>query len=433
MLDGKTYTDKATETLKATGHAYELTGWSWTGYTEAEAVFTCKNDASHVMTAEAEIEPVRTEPTADNDGKIVYTATVEFENNIYTDKKTEVLPALGREYELTGWAWDGYASAEASFTDKNGSGDITVTALISVERTEPTCEETGLVTYTAKVTLNEKTYTDKKTETLNALDHEWGEPVYVWADGDGSVTATVTCERDESHVITETVSTNFILTQYSTYKADGAGYYVATFENELFSEQKKEVTIPSISCDGGPTCPSKAFTDVPSAEEWIHLTVDWAVVNHVTYGTSATTFSPDEECTRAQFVTFLWRTMGQPETTLTSSPFKDVVPGTWYYTAVLWAYENHITLGTSSTTFSPNEPCSRSQVVTFLWRMEGCEPPAVTETKFEDVVPGEWYYDAVLWATERGITQGVSETAFCPDDTCTRVQCVAFIFREFAN
>ncbi|MBQ6676890.1 MAG: S-layer homology domain-containing protein [Clostridia bacterium] len=433
VLDGKTYTDKATETLKATGHAYELTGWSWTGYTEAEAVFTCKNDASHVMTAEAEIEPVRTEPTADNDGKIVYTATVEFENNIYTDKKTEVLPALGREYELTGWAWDGYASAEASFTDKNGSGDITVTALISVERTEPTCEETGLVTYTAKVTLNEKTYTDKKTETLNALDHEWGEPVYVWADGDGSVTATVTCERDESHVITETVSTNFILTQYSTYKADGAGYYVATFENELFSEQKKEVTIPSISCDGGPTCPSKAFTDVPSAEEWIHLTVDWAVVNHVTYGTSATTFSPDEDCTRAQFVTFLWRTMGQPETTLTSSPFKDVAPGTWYYTAVLWAYENHITLGTSSTTFSPNEPCSRSQVVTFLWRMEGCEPPAVTETKFEDVVPGEWYYDAVLWATERGITQGVSETAFCPDDTCTRVQCVAFIFREFAN
>ncbi|MBQ6262079.1 MAG: InlB B-repeat-containing protein [Clostridia bacterium] len=434
VLNGKTYTDKKTETLKATGHAYEFTEWNWTGYTEAIATFTCKNDKNHVTTAKATITPERTEPTCEGTGKIVYTAEVTFEDNTYKDQATETLDPIGHAYELTEWNWTGYTEADAVFTCKNDKNHVTTeTATISPSRTEPTCEKDGLVVYKASVTFNGKTYTDEKSEILKAQDHDWGKPEYVWSEDDASVTATVICGRDSTHVITETVKTNFVLTQCSTYKAEGSGYYSAVFDNELFGEQIKEVTVPAVSCDGGPTCPSKAFTDVPSAEEWVHITVDWAVVNHVTYGTSATTFSPDEDCTRAQFVTFLWRTVGQPETTLTSSPFKDVVPGTWYYTAVLWAYENHITLGTSSTTFSPDEPCSRSQVVTFLWRMEGCEPPAVTETKFEDVVPGEWYYDAVLWAIEKGITQGVSETAFCPDDTCTRVQCVTFIFREFAR
>ena len=270
------------------------------------------------------------------------------------------------------------------------------------------------------------------TEVLAAQGHSWGKCEYVWSDDDNSVTATVVCERDSSHVIKETVSTNFVLTQFSTYKKEGSGYFEAVFSNELFTKQVKEITVPAVSCDGGPTCPSGKFKDVPSAEEWIHLTVDWAVVNRVTFGTEADKFSPHAECSRAQFVTFLWRTVGQPGTTLTESPFKDVKEGAWYYTAVLWAYENNITMGTDTHTFSPDDPCSRAQVVTFLWRMEGCEAPAASSTTFTDVKSGEWYYDAVLWAVEKGITAGTTSTTFSPDGSCTRIQCIAFIFREFA-
>ena len=432
VFDNETYKDQKTETLEPSGHNYVLTGWNWTGYTAAEAVFTCTKDASHVIKVPGEISSVRTEPTADDDGSVEYTAKAVFGNDTYKDKKTEVLPALGRDYELTGWTWEGYTSAKALFTDKNGSGDISVDAEISSVRTEPTCEGEGKVVYTASVLLNEQTYSDKVTEVLAAQGHSWGKCEYVWSDDDNSVTATVVCERDSSHVIKETVSTNFVLTQFSTYKKEGSGYFEAVFSNELFTKQVKEITVPAVSCDGGPTCPSGKFKDEPSAEEWIHLTVDWAVVNRVTFGTEADKFSPHAECSRAQFVTFLWRTVGQPGTTLTESPFKDVKEGAWYYTAVLWAYENNITMGTDAHTFSPDDPCSRAQVVTFLWRMEGCEAPAASSTTFTDVKSGEWYYDAVLWAVEKGITAGTTSTTFSPDGSCTRIQCIAFIFREFA-
>ncbi|MBQ2597583.1 MAG: S-layer homology domain-containing protein, partial [Oscillospiraceae bacterium] len=153
----------------------------------------------------------------------------------------------------------------------------------------------------------------------------------------------------------------------------------------------------------------------------------------ITSGTSATTFSPNQNCTRAQFVTFLWRIKGQPEPSLSESPFKDVRQGTWYYKAVLWAVEDGITAGSSATTFSPNNDCSRAQVVTFLWRMAGCEEPTLAENPFTDVAEGRWYAKAVLWAFEHGITAGTSATTFSPTSACTRAQCMTFLFRQFAE
>ncbi|MBQ3356305.1 MAG: S-layer homology domain-containing protein [Oscillospiraceae bacterium] len=432
-LNGKTYTDSKTEALDPIGHAYALTEWTWDGYEKATATFTCGNDASHVVTVEAVITSERTEPTADTDGKIVYTATVEFEGETYKDEKTEILPALGREYEVSEWTWDGFTAATATLTDKNGSGTITVEATITSVRTEPTCEADGKAVYTATAAVGEQTFTDEKTEILPATGHKWGAPVYVWAEDDSAVTATLTCLNDASHKITETVKTEFVLTQYSTYKTEGRGVYTATFTNELFTTQTKEITIPAVACDGGDTCPGKHFTDEPTIDSWAHIPIDWAVVNKITFGTSPTTFSPDDPCTRAQFVTFLWRTMGQPEPTITDNPFKDVAEDTYYYKAVLWASENGITLGTSETTFSPDEDCNRAQIVTFLWRMEGKQEPASTETAFTDIQSGAWYYTAVLWAVEKEITVGTSETTFSPTDLCTRAQCLAFLYREFAK
>mgnify|MGYP004616677557 CR=1 FL=1 len=170
------------------------------------------------------------------------------------------------------------------------------------------------------------------------------------------------------------------------------------------------------------------FQDVPS-DAYYFEAVNWAVANSVTNGTSETTFSPNVGCTRAQVVTFLWRAAGQPEPTEGTNPFTDVKEGTYYYKAVLWAVEKGITNGTSETTFDPDETCTRGQIVTFLWRRAGKPAPTGANNPFADVKPSAYFGSAVLWAVEKGITNGTSETTFEPNEDCTRAQVVTFLFR----
>ena len=182
-------------------------------------------------------------------------------------------------------------------------------------------------------------------------------------------------------------------------------------------------------CDGV-NCPGKAFADMPAKGNWAHDPIDWAVSNEITNGTSASTFSPEEGCTRAQVVTFLWRAAGQPASASSTNPFTDVKPGAYYYRAVLWAVEKGITNGTSDKTFSPDETCTRAQIVTFLWRNEGQPAPTSTDNPFADVRTSAYFGSAVLWAVEKGITNGTSATTFAPEDTCTRAQVVTFLYRN---
>ena len=132
----------------------------------------------------------------------------------------------------------------------------------------------------------------------------------------------------------------------------------------------------------------------------------------------------------AQVMTFLWRAAGCPEPSSRTNPFKDVVSGKFYYKAVLWAVEKGITNGTSATTFSPDEPCTRGQVVTFLHRYEGKPAPGSSTCPFTDVASGRFYYTAVLWAVNKGVTNGTSATTFSPDAPCTRGQVVTFLYRD---
>ena len=168
------------------------------------------------------------------------------------------------------------------------------------------------------------------------------------------------------------------------------------------------------------------FTDVPTSA-YYYDAVLWAVENGVTEGTSATTFSPDMSCTRAQMVTFLWRAAGSPEPVTTTNPFTDVNSGVYYYDAVLWAVEQGITSGTSATTFAPDATCTRAQTVTFLYRAAGS--PAVSGGSFSDVSADAYYADAVAWAVSEGVTVGTSDTTFSPDMNCTRAQIVTFMYR----
>ena len=168
------------------------------------------------------------------------------------------------------------------------------------------------------------------------------------------------------------------------------------------------------------------FTDV-SEDAYYADAVLWAVANGVTYGTSATTFSPDMAVSRAQMVTFLWRAHGSPEATGTN-PFTDVSTSDYYYDAVLWAVANGVTNGTSATTFSPDAPVTRAQAVTFQWRAAGS--PVVSGSSFGDVAADAYYVNAVTWAVANGITNGTGGNTFSPDVVVSRAQAVTFLYRE---
>ena len=175
------------------------------------------------------------------------------------------------------------------------------------------------------------------------------------------------------------------------------------------------------------------FDDVQDESKYYFEPVYWAYFHdpQITTGTSATLFSPDKACTRGQVVTFLWRAGGCPEPTTETHGFTDVKEDAYYYKAMLWAVENGITTGTSATTFSPNKEANRAQVVTFLWRAVGA-PTATQRTHgFTDVKEGAYYYEAMLWAVENGIASGVTKTSFGPYLTATRGQIVTFLYRTF--
>ena len=170
------------------------------------------------------------------------------------------------------------------------------------------------------------------------------------------------------------------------------------------------------------------FTDV-STGAYYYDAVLWAVANGVTNGTTATTFSPNAPVTRAQMVTFLWRAHGAPRAD-GANPFTDVSSNAYYYDAVLWAVANGITNGTTATTFSPDAPVTRAQAVTFQWRAAGS--PVVAGDSFDDVAADAYYAGAVTWAVANGITNGTTATTFSPNTPVSRAQAVTFLYRELA-
>ena len=172
------------------------------------------------------------------------------------------------------------------------------------------------------------------------------------------------------------------------------------------------------------------FTDVKE-KDYFYQPVLWAVERGITAGVSATRFAPNDSCTRAQVVTFLWRAAGCPEPRFSKNPFKDVKSTDYYYKAVLWAVENAVTAGTSADRFSPNAPCTRAQVVTFLYRALDGSNPTFPRNPFSDVDTSDYYFSAVVWAVSTGITYGVDDSHFGSNLTCTRGQVVSFLYRAY--
>lgn len=308
--------------------------------------------------------------------------------------------------------------------------------------TEPTLSSYGIKTYTCSICGTEKTEEIPKLEaatttvTSDKTKYNLDETVnFSWTPIKGAESYFVQVKKDmgdwNASIHSETVVGK---TTYS-YPAGAPGDYFLEVQatdghGNMFPKAYCFYTVVDPDAQDI-TVNIYVFVDV-SADAYYADAVNWAVENAVTSGTSATTFSPQMTCTRAQAVTFLWRAVGSPEPTAAKNPFTDIDSSDYYYKAVLWAVENGVTSGTSATTFSPNKVCSRAEIVTFLWRAaKEPEPEAATDS-FVDVKSESYYSKAAKWAAEENITSGTDKTHFSPDGKCTRAQTVTFLYR-YAN
>ncbi len=283
--------------------------------------------------------------------------------------------------------------------------------------------------------------------TTDRSDYAAHERVTFRMDGDGTSNSLFITGPDgtayEYHMLGDTYQLSF--------EAEGAYQALIETRNTGGSFQSEPVTFtvtrpetppeapenpdqPAVSDQGEPSEPiPNPFEDV-AQENYFCRSVLWAVSQtpQITNGTDDTHFSPNNTCTRAEAVTFLWRAAGEPEPTTAENPFADVQETDYFCKAVLWAVENEITNGTSATTFAPAAPCTRAHVVTFLWRSANV-PAAQRGEPFSDVSDGTFYTGAVLWATAKGITNGTDDTHFSPGSACTRGQIVTFLFRDMGD
>ena len=228
-------------------------------------------------------------------------------------------------------------------------------------------------------------------------------------------TVTITVDPDKGYEVDEVIVTDKDGDSIRV-RDRGDGEYTFTMP-----DSKVTVEVTFVEASG-----ELSFVDVAKSD-YYYDAVKWAVDNGVTTGVTDTIFAPGNPCTRAQTVTFLWRAAGMPQAANRVNPFTDVSVNDYYYEAVLWAVENGITGGTTATTFSPNATCTRAQVVTFLWRYS--KEDASILPMFTDVAESDYYYGAVAWAVENGVTTGVTDTTFAPGNPCTRGQIVTFLYR----
>ena len=314
-----------------------------------------------------------------------------------TGKKLASLPTATRSgrYRFDGW-----------YTEKNGGTKITTAILFDKDTTVY-----AHWTYTGSTGGGVTTYPITVKSAKN------GDVTASHKSAAKGTTITLTVDPDKGYVL----DTLTVL--------DGKDKEIKLTEKNgkyTFTMPASKVTVAAMF-KAEQSTGKNPFTDVP-AGSYYEDAVIWAVDKGITTGTSATTFNPNGICTRAQAVTFLWRAAGSPAAKSSAMPFADVKAGSYYETAVLWAVENGITKGTSDTMFSPDATCTRAQIVTFLWRSQK-SPAAGTANPFADVKSTAYYADAVLWAVKEDITKGTTSTTFSPDADCTRAQIVTFLWR----
>ena len=312
------------------------------------------------------------------------------------------------------------------------------TDVATVENGKITAQSVGKARVTAAVVENGVTYSDFCDVIVEARPssshHSSSSTTYydvnavVSGEGGSVAAGTKRASRGTTVTVTATAASGYQVAQVSAVDKDGKtvsltdkGDGVYTF---VMPASKVDVTARFAQVQKPEE--KDPYGDV-SKDSYYYDAVKWAAETGVTTGVGDGLFAPEWVCTRGQIVTFLWRASGSPAPKATELPFTDVAADAYYAQAVLWAVENGITNGTSETTFSPDQTCTRAHAVAFLYRMSGS--PAAAGSTFSDVAADAYYSTAVAWAVEKGITNGTSGTTFSPDDTCTRGQIVTFLYR----
>ena len=325
---------------------------------------------------------------------------------------------------------------------KDGSVTVTWasdnTDVATVENGKITAQSVGKARVTAAVVENGVTYSDFCDVIVEARPssshHSSSSTTYydvnaaVSGEGGSVAAGTKRASKGTTVTVTATAASGYQVAQVSAVDKDGKtvsltdeGDGVYTF---VMPASKVDVTARFAQVQKPEE--KDPYGDV-SKDSYYYDAVKWAAETGVTTGVGDGLFAPEWVCTRGQIVTFLWRASGSPAPKATELPFTDVAADAYYAQAVLWAVENGITNGTSETTFSPDQTCTRAHAVAFLYRMSGS--PAAAGSTFSDVAADAYYSTAVAWAVEKGITNGTSGTTFSPDDTCTRGQIVTFLYR----
>ena len=339
---------------------------------------------------------------------------------------------------------EGTVVVTATTVDGSYSASCTVTVVATCtehsyleEVHPPTCTEGGYTAYTCERCGD--SYISDETAALGHDMSAWtiskaptcekaGEEQRTCSRCDYAETRTVNAAgHDYEQTVTEPTCTE---DGYTTYVCSVCGdTFTDNHRGALGHDFENGICIRCGETDPNYMEPAEnPFTDVKDGDYFL-APVLWAVEKGITAGTGNGQFSPNAACTRAQVVTFLWRAKGSPEPVTAISPFEDVAdPDVYYYKAVLWACENGITAGVSETNFAPDDICTRGQVATFLHRT-ALTPSHAGDNPFEDVTKGAYYYNAVLWAYENGITAGTGESSFSPNQNCTRGQIVTFLYR----
>ena len=267
--------------------------------------------------------------------------------------------------------------------------------------------------------------------TITVKAAENGKVTADRASAPKGATVALTVQPDEGYVLDVLTVRDGLGKKVGIAKEGNSKYTFTMPGSEATVEASFKAAVPGVKPPAEtekPPVATTSFTDIP-AGAYYEAAVLWAVEKGIASGTTASTFDPNGVCTRAQAMTFLWRAAGSPAPKSNTMPFTDVPRDSYYYKAVLWAAENGIAKGVSATTFNPQGTCSRAQIVSFLWRTKG-SPVVSGGSAFSDVASDAYYAVAVAWAEKNGITGGIGGGLFGPDNDCTRAQIVSFIYRS---
>ena len=399
---------------------YALNGTTKTGSSDVEIKVVPASD-NYIKTATFSL-------------KIIVTDKTDVSNNISFPDGTRTYTGSGIKYEAATINGNSI-SATYIYTPAPNSTTASLT-----DSTDPNGAGLPLTVGTYKVTVNYSTSTSfgSKTATFEIKPATPTTPDPVKVDGPGKKLADLekSMRKDIGLAgqFTWTDANGNSLPSTTEIQPDTEYKWTFTPENRNYSEIKGSFVpyvddisyLPAVI--GGNTG-SFNFRDV-TRTDYYYNAVKWAAENGIASGTSSRTFSPDAVCTRAQTVTFLWRAAGSPLPRYRVNPFTDVSPYDYYYNAVLWAVEEGITTGLTATTFGPDATVTRGQVATFLYRAASAAKPN-TFNPFTDVKSSAYNYDAILWAYDNSITTGTSTTTFSPDAFCTRAQIVTFLYRFY--